>query len=189
MSDKDAFADRRRSQEEEYFHKREQELIAKMRKRGADEENRKQIAERTRITDETLLQELQAAGYTPETVALVELLPLVQVAWADGAVSTRERDVIVEKARGRGIEQGSEADRKLTEWLTERPSDDALGIALRGISAMLQARPPGERDAMRQELLSSCSGIASASGGVLGFGKVSDEEQALLDRIQGALEE
>lgn len=187
MSDKDAFADRRRSQEEEYFHKREQELIAKMRKRGADEASRTQMAELTRITDETLLQELQAAGYTAETVALVEVLPLVQVAWADGAISARERDVIVEKARGRGIEQGAEADRTLTAWLTERPSDDAFDTALRAISAMLQARPPEEREATREDLLASCTNIASASGGVLGFGKVSDEEQALLDRIGRAL--
>ncbi|MPZ20967.1 MAG: hypothetical protein GEV06_24150 [Luteitalea sp.] len=189
MSDKDAFTDRRRSQEEEYFHKREQELIAKMRRRGADEADRQQMTQRTGIADEALLQELQAIGYTPETVVLIDILPLVQVAWADGAVSTREREVIVEKARGLSIEQGSEADRKLTEWLTDRPSDDALSVALRAISAMLQARSPDQREATRQELLASCTGIASASGGVLGFGKVSDEEQALLDRIKLALEE
>jgi hypothetical protein len=188
VSDKDSFADRRRSQEEEYFHKREQELIAKMRKRGADEASRNQMAEQTGIGDEALLQELQAAGYTPETVALVHLLPLVQIAWADGSVSTRERDVVVEKARGRAIEQGSEADRKLTEWLTERPSEDAFATALRAITAMLQGRSQSEREATSQDLLSSCTNIASASGGVLGFGKVSDEEQALLDRIKRALE-
>jgi hypothetical protein len=188
VSEKDAFSDRRRSQEEEYFHKREQELIAKMRQRGADEANRKQLAERTGIGDETLLQELQAAGYTSETVVLVDLLPMVQVAWADGSISTRERDVIVEKARGRAVEQGSEADRKLTAWLTERPAEEAFDTALRAMSAMLQAQSQNEREARSQDLLSSCTNIASASGGVLGFGKVSDEEQALLDRIKRALE-
>lgn len=189
MSDKDAFADRRRTQEEDYFRKREQELIANMRRRAADEANRQRITEVTGIADEALLQELQALGYTPETVALLQLGPLVQVAWVDGGVSDRERDLIVEAARSRAIEEGSEADRQLAEWLATRPSDEAFSTALRAIKAMLQGRPPDEREATRRDLLSSCTDIASASGGVLGFRKVSEEERELLARIDRELED
>jgi hypothetical protein len=42
-------------------------------------------------------------GYVPETVMLLHLVPLVQMAWADGGVSNPERALIVEAARAPGI--------------------------------------------------------------------------------------
>jgi hypothetical protein len=188
MSDKEFFGDRRRAQEEEYFRKREQELIEKLRRRGEEAATRKAMAERTGVADEEILQDLQALGYTPETVMLLHVVPLVQVAWAEGNVSDREREMIVQAARSRGIAAGSEADRQLASWLTARPSDDFFDKTLRAIGAMLEGRPAAERDASQRDLLSYCSAIASASGGILGFGKVSDEERQLLARISQELE-
>lgn len=108
-------------------------------------------------------------GYTPETVMLLHLVPLVQMVWAEGHVSDRERDLIIEAARSPGIEAGSPADRQLAGWLTERPSDELFEKTLGAIGAVLQARPAEEREASRRDLLSYCTAIASASGGVLGF--------------------
>ena len=39
------------------------------------------------------------------------------------------------------------------------------------------------------DLIQRCEEIAAASGGILGFGKISAEERALLGRIQSALGE
>ena len=60
-----------------------------------------------------MLRELQVLGFTPETVALLPLVPLVQMAWAEGGVSDAERRLILQFARTRGIEEGSGADRQL----------------------------------------------------------------------------
>lgn len=122
-------------------------------------------------------------GYTPETVMLLHLVPLLQVAWADGGVSNRERALIVEAARTHGIEPESVADTQLATWLVERPSADFFEQTLNVIGKILRARPVDERDTAQHDLLAYCRAIASASGGVLGLGKVSAEEETALARI------
>jgi hypothetical protein len=188
VADKELFGDRRRTQEEEYFRRQEQELIEKLKQRGREEAARQRLAERSGVADEELLKDLQALGYTPETVMLLHLMPLIQMAWAEGDVSASERALIVEAARARGVEAGSAADQQLNIWLTHRPSDDLFEKTLRVIGAMLQAHPIEERDASQKDLVSKLTAIASASGGILGFGKVSGEEQQLLARITHEIE-
>lgn len=188
MADSDAFGTRRRGLEEDYFRRREQELVEKIRLRAEEQAGRRRLAETTGVTNEDILTDLQALGYTAETVRLLHLLPLVQIAWAEGDVSDRERGLIVEAARSHGVEPGSEADRQLADWLSTRPSEDFFGRTLRIIPAILEAGPSEEREARHRSLLDYCSAIASASGGLLGFGKVSDEERRLLSRISEELQ-
>src|SRR2546422_6799910 len=87
VAEKEFLGDRRRIQEEEYFQKQEQELIAKLQQRSREEAARRGMAERTGVVDHEILQELEKLGYTPETVMLFHLVPLLQVAWAEGDVS------------------------------------------------------------------------------------------------------
>jgi hypothetical protein len=188
VAEKDLFAERGRSLEEEYFRKREKELIDKMRQHAEAEAEQRRLGENAGVADEEILQDLQALGYTAETVTLLHVVPLVQMAWAEGNVSDRERDLIVEAARARGVEPGSPADRQLASWLTRRPSEDFFEKTLRAIGAILQARPAEERAASQKDLLSYCSAIASASGGILGFRTVSDEERQILSRISQEFE-
>lgn len=183
MTDKDAFKERGRALEEEYFHRKERELIAKMRERAAAESERQRIGSTTGVADPQLLQDLQELGYTAETISLLHLVPLVQMAWAEGHVSMRERDLIIEAARARGIESGSAADQQLAGWLAKRPSEELFTTTLRAIRAMLESRPDAERQAGEKDLLSYLTSIATASGGVLGFGAVNDEERAVLARV------
>jgi hypothetical protein len=188
MAENEVLGDRRRALEEEYFHNREKELIEKMRLRAEEEAGRRQMAERTGIVDEEILADLQALGYTLETVMLLHFVPLVQMAWAEGGVSERERSLIREAARSRGVEDGSAAARQLDRWLSTRPSEHLFESTMRAINAMLAARPAEERAVAERDMLSYCSAIASASGGILGFGKVSDEEHRLLRHISEELE-
>ena len=182
MTDKDAFKERGRALEDEYFHRKERELIAKMRERVQAETARQELGARTGVADAQLLADLQELGYTPETISLLHLVPLVQMAWAEGSVSMRERDLIVEAARARSIETESAADAQLPGWLTTRPSEALFTTTLRAIAAMLASRPESEREAGRKDLMSYLTSIASASGGVLGFGAVNDQERAVLER-------
>jgi hypothetical protein len=154
VTERDAFAGRARGLEEEYFRKREQELIEKLRSRAAAEAELQRLGEQSGVADEEILQDLRDLGYTPETVMLLHLVPLVQMAWAEGGVSDRERALIVEAARARGVEPGSPADQKLAEWLTSRPSERFFERTLRAIRAFLEACPAEEREASRRELLS-----------------------------------
>ena len=189
MAEKEFLGDRRRKEEEEYFRKQEQLLIDKLRQRAREEATRRDMAERTGVADQEILRDLEALGYTPDTVMLLHLVPLLQVAWAEGGVSERERALIIEAARARGIEPGSSADQQLAAWLATPPATEFFDKTLRVIGAILQALPPGERDGGMRDLLSYSTAIASASGGILGFGKVSQAEQRVLARITEELQQ
>jgi hypothetical protein len=188
VADNDLFGSRRRTHEDEYFRRQEQEVIEKLKQRGRDEATRRQLAERTGLADEDVLKDLMALGYTPETVMLLHLVPLVQMAWAEGSVSDRERELIVEAARARGIDAGSAADAQLTSWLTTRPSEALFDQTLRAIRTILEAGPADAREAGQRDLLAHLTSIASASGGILGFGKVSPQEQEVLSRVTAEIQ-
>jgi hypothetical protein len=188
VTDRDAFAERGHSLEEEYFRRKEKEVIEKMRRNAEADAERRRLGERAGVADDEVLRDLQELGYTQDTVMLLHLVPLIQTAWAEGGVSAKERDLIVRAARSRGIEAGSSADQQLMRWLTERPSEQLFERTLRAIRAILQARPPEERESNERDLLSLCTAIASASGGIVGFGAVSEEERQILAHISEELE-
>src|SRR5688572_16934416 len=187
VTDKDAFADRGRSLEEEYFHRKEREVIDKMRVRAAAEDQRRRLGEKAGVADEDVLRDLQELGYTPETVMLLHLVPLIQTAWAEGGVSDKERALIVKAARSRGITEGTPCDQQLNMWLSQRPSDEMFEKSLRAIRTILQAQPADAREASENDLLSLATAIAAASGGIVGFHAVSAEERQILTHITDEL--
>ncbi len=189
MTGKGAFADRKQTVEEEYFRKQELELIERMRQRTAQENERQELAATLGVTDAEILSALQEMGYARATVSLLYLVPLVQVAWAEGSVSKSERELILEAARLRGIEAGSAAYEQLIGWLNEQPTEEFFARTLRVISALLQALPPEQREAGKRDLVAYCTQVAGISGGFVSFGgKVCQEERELLERIAAQLE-
>jgi hypothetical protein len=187
MADNEHITSDMRSREEEYFRKKDRELVEKLRRSAAEKDARQALETMSGIHDPGLLQELEALGFTPDTVSLLPLVPIVQVAWAEGGVSEAERRLIVQFARQRGIEPGSTADRQLSAWLQERPADEVFARATRLVRAMLD-NPDGAGVPLRaDDLIHQCEEIAAASGGVLGFRKISPEERALLGQIEAAL--
>lgn len=187
MVDKDAFAERGRSLEEEYFRRKEKEVIEKMRRKAEADDQRRRLGEQAGVADEEVLRDLEELGYTPETVMLLHLVPLIQTAWAEGGVTPRERELVIKAARTRGVTAGSAADEQLTRWLSQRPSEALFEKTLRAIRAILQAQSPEIRAASENDLLSLATTIASASGGIVGFRAVSDEERQILAHIQDEL--
>lgn len=187
MPQDDAFADRRRKSEEDYFQKRDRELIEKMRKAAAAERARQEMGAKIGVDDPELIQEMEAVGFTPDTIVLLPLVPVIQVAWAEGGVSDSEAKLIVELARSRGIVAGSGADHQLAEWLKRRPDEQVFARAMRLIRALLDTHPQERHDLTPDALVSYCESVAAASGGFLGINKVSSEERALLASITAAL--
>jgi hypothetical protein len=183
----DALSKRGRALEDEYFRKKDRELMEKFRQAAATEQARKDLGRKAGLDDPELVQELHDLGFTPETVVLLPLVPIIEVAWAEGGITRAERELIVRLARNRGIEAASAADRQLSEWLTSQPADTVFARARRLIRAMLESAsaPAGELNA--DDLVKYCEEIASASGGILGIGRISAEERALLSSIAADL--
>jgi hypothetical protein len=176
--DKDIFAERGRSLEEDYFRKKDKALIDKMRAAAAADQKRADMGQKVGITDPELLQELEALGFTPDTVVLLPLMPLLQVAWAEGGISNAERAILVQLARSRGVADGSAADRQLGQWIAVNPGDAVFAQATRLIRAMLDA--PAAGGVTADDLVKQAEAIAAASGGVFGINRISAEERQLL---------
>lgn len=175
----------KREHEENYFRRQDQALIDKMRRAAAAEAARREIGEKTGLQDPELLKDIEQLGFTADTVALLPLMPLVEVAWAEGGVSGPERAMLIAFARTRGIVEGTAADRQLRAWLHTRPEAGVFSQANRLTGAMLAAHGAGDLKA--DDLVKQCEAIAAASGGVLGIGKVSAEEKTALAQIAAAL--
>ncbi len=183
MPDDNPLGDRGRAFEEDYFRKKDRELIEKMRAASAADDARRELSSRTGLQDPALIQDLQALGFSPDTAILLPLVPLVQMAWAEGGVSDAERKLILQFARARGVEESSAADRQLAEWLSKRPDPQVFARAGRLIRAMLDAPAAAAGTLTADDLVKYCEDIAAASGGILGINRVSSDERALLNTL------
>jgi hypothetical protein len=152
----------------------------------------KALAEKLRVDNQELLQRVADLGLTRETGAAILLAPLVQVAWAEGEVTHREREAVLAIAAARGIVAGTPPHQQLEAWLRKRPKDALFETALEVMKAGLAVLSPAERDERIKEIAEGCKRIAEASGGglakLLGFGTgVSGEEAAVLEAITAKL--
>ena len=187
MAERDGLSDQGRKREEDYFRKRDRELIERMKQAAAAEKERRELEAKTGLHDPELLKDLQELGFTPDTIQLLPIVPILQVAWAEGGVSDAERKLILQLARARGIVDGSAADRQLNDWLKQRPSGHVFASATRLIRAMIDHPTEAIGELSADDVIKYAESIASASGGMFGIGKVSAEERATLAQIASAL--
>ena len=184
MAEKDKFAEREHWLEEEYFGRKNQELIKRLRERRAREADRQKMAEMMGVDDQEVLGALQDLGYTSETIPLLHIVPLVEVAWTEGGVADRERGMIFRIAEARGVQSGGAAHEMLSHWLENRPSERFFENSLRAIRVVLDLLPEEQRRASRRDLIAYCNQIASAvSSGIFGPGGIWEEERALISHI------
>jgi hypothetical protein len=184
----DAMQERGRALEEEYFRRKDRELVEKIRRAAEAKAEHAALGSATGLTDPALLDELRALGFTPDTVNLLPLLPMLQVAWAEGGITDAERDQLLKIAAARGITEGSAASEQLIQWMVHRPADAVFTGAGRLIAAMLASGSQPVANLSADDLVKYCESIASASGGIFGvFGRVSAEEKALLGSIAAEL--
>ena len=189
--DKDIFKERERSLEEEYFRTHDAKLIEKLRERGKVEEIVEALAVTLQIDDPTLLRRIMALGVTLDTGPAFLMAPLVQVAWAEGGVTDREREKVLQIAAERGVDTSSPAYTQLQEWLRTRPADAIFETAVEAIKSGLSVLTPAERADRVKRIVDACREVASASGGLgrlLGLGTgVSSEEESILDAMTATL--
>jgi len=191
MEKRDAFKERQRGLETEYFHKQDLQLIEELRKRGHLDEIARALAEKLQVDDPELLRRLRDLGVTADTGPAILLAPLVQVAWAEGKVSQAERRTILAIVAAGGIEAGSPAHALLSKWLEHQPPNELFEAALAVIKAGLSVLPPAEREERLGRIIETCTRVARASGGLgwlLGAeSNVSSNEARLLGAITARL--
>ena len=123
--------------------------------------------------------------------ALLLLMPLVEMAWAHGAVSAREKRVIFEAARAASIDARDALNETLDELLKYRPGRDFFDDCRARIDRTLRSMTVKDRRALHARLIALCRAVAAAAGDRSPMDlnhHISPEEQALLERYAALLD-
>lgn len=182
------FREREKAMEENFFRQQDAKLLDKLRQQSKLDEVAAALVEKLGVDNPELLVRARELGITADTAAAFLLAPLVQVAWAEGTVTKREREAVLTIARERGVEDGSKAQEQLNAWLTARPDDALFDAAVEVIKVGLEVLPPKEKEQRIKRITDACHKVAEASGSeiarLLGLGDgVSSEETSILDTI------
>ncbi len=178
--------DRRESLEEEFFHKLQSEQLATLRTELERKQTREELRAACGIADEAILDKLIELGLSGVAMAAMSMVPLVWVAWADGAVQESERKAVLQAAHDRGIEDGGAAHKMLGEWLTARPRKELFDAWRTYTRALADTLVPSQRSQLRGQVVGLARQVAQSAGGFLGIHKISHQEEAALSEIEAA---
>lgn len=178
--------DRGRALEDEFFRKEDQRLTARLRELQEKAASREALGKVSGIKNEAILDKLIQLGIRAEVVAALALVPLVEVAWADGSIDERERRQILERAEKGGIAPDSTDHALLQTWLERRPDRKLLSAWIQMVEGLSEQMSPEQVGALRADLIERARSIASASGGFLGVGKVSAAEADMIQKLESA---
>ncbi len=142
------------------------------------------------MTDNELIAELEYLGIDADSYRIVALLPLIQVAWADGEIQASEREFIMRAARSYGLVEGRSGE-ILASWLQRTPTPDEVAHG-RKVLVALTMRHRGMGSDLGPNTLSDiqamCLDVARSAGGLFDtFFTVDDNERRALDEITRAL--
>jgi len=169
--------------ENAFFLKQDKKLteqLAAMKKMKETKENLKKVSG---IENEAVLQKLIDLKIPPHIVASLSMIPLVEVAWADGAIGEKEHEAILKAAK-----LDSDIDRELLKsWLAHKPEPALLEAWTFYINGICEKISDDEKKLLQKTLLSHAYNIANAEGGFLGVGsKLSKQEKAMLQKLEAS---
>jgi uncharacterized tellurite resistance protein B-like protein len=183
----DFLGDRKKALEESFFAKENARLAAKLKAERASQAASEALAAASGIRDAAILKKLVDLSLGPDTWLAISLVPLVEVAWADGSIDAKERQAVLGAAAQNGIQSGTPAASLLENWLTTRPGPEVLrtwGEYTVAVCAKLDAP---QRQALAVDILGRARAVAAATGGILGLGnKISDAEARVLSELEKA---
>jgi len=185
--DKDTmFGTRGSDLEEAFFAQQNRRLLAELKQQAEKRDRREALAKATGIHLESILDKLIELDVNVERAAAFTLIPLVEVAWADGEVHDRERKAILEAAAAKGVEPGSIPCQLLEGWLGTKPEPRLLEVWKEYTRALVATFDAEQKAALQHDLLDRARAVAEAAGGFLGVGKISAAEAAMLADLEKA---
>jgi hypothetical protein len=177
---------RRQTLEDMFFYEQDRRIIEQRAKLQQIKQTKANLARVSGIHDDALREKLIELDIGAETLTTLIGVPLIEVAWADGAMDDKERKKLFEYAEKAGLRQKGLDPKVMSVWLEKKP-DPALFEAWKHyIQTLCKELGAHERKALEDEVMADARSIAVAAGGVLGFAKISAEEKAMLKAIEEA---
>ena len=180
--------ERGRALEDQFFEKENQEKLSAMKHKLDTQRSKDELRRASGMSDDAVLDRLVALGLRANTIAALSLVPLVQVAWADGAIQDNERTAILQGAHGKGLEEGTDGYELLQSWLKNQPGDELFTAWESYIKALASQLNDEQNRLLKTQIVGFAKMVATAAGGILGFGKVSASEEAVLTQIEAAFQ-
>ena len=125
-------------------------------------------------------------GVHAETFVALSIVPLTEVAWADGAIDVKEEQAILTRAAQSGVTPGPTSYDLLKSGWSAGPSRDSSPRGSIWSRASTSICPPSRSQALRVALVERALAAASASGGVLGVGKILSAEAEMIHQPESA---
>lgn len=183
----DAFDDRRKALEDQFFKQQNDAALKKLKDQRELAATKEEIQRLTGITSDAVLSALADLKLGGAAVMVMSMYPLVEVAWADGSVHPKERKVVMQQAENVGLAPGSEAALLLAQWLDEKPELSWHQLWADYVSELVKKMKPEDRELLKNEVLGRARLVAEAAGGFLGAGfAVSKAEKSTLERLEKA---
>jgi hypothetical protein len=161
-------------------------LIEKLQTLKKMQESKQALAEVSGITNDQVLEKLVSLGTTPQTLAALAVVPLVEVAWADGEVDEKERETILKGLGESGVPVGGTEYQLIETWLERRPGSELLKAWQQYVHGLCEKMNDAERAAFRDEVLKRTRMVAEASGGFAGLWKISATEREMIEQLEAS---
>jgi hypothetical protein len=163
MSD-DIFRKREAYLEEEYFRKKEFELLEKLKSVFKKQQDKEALRKASGVTDEAVLDRMVEINAHGEGLAAFQLYPLIELAWADGDLSEGEASAVLMAGEQQGLRPGTKAFEMLEHRLREGPNPEARKIWFLYAEELRKHLTPRELEKVRDDLLERARAVVAATG-------------------------
>ncbi|MBU4199754.1 MAG: TerB family tellurite resistance protein [Verrucomicrobia bacterium] len=179
----------RQNLEDLFFRKEDQKLIEQFRAIQKMKETQETLAKVSGIRNEAILKKLVELNVRPETLVSLSLVPLIEIAWADGHVDAREKKAILSAVNQSKKSLGNRDHELLERWLNHRPPAQLLEAWIHFTRGLCERLSREEVTALKEEFIKQGRAIADASGGFFHLsGNISKAEAALLQKLESAFD-
>ncbi len=171
------------SEMDDYLDYLKDQVTYKLHEETHTKQGRADLIRSTGVDDLVLTDELAELGITADGVIALRLFPLVLVAWAEGGITSTEREAVMAEALRFGISDESTAWLILDNWLKTQPSALCLDAWKRYTHDTFVQMTDVAAQRLIELTTRQMTSVAKSSGGHLGYGKVSEKEQVMINQI------
>lgn len=174
---------------EAFFFQLDNDLKKQLCNQLEHEDLKERLQTATGIRDPQLLDYMAQCNFQPSAVTALMLVPSIFVAWADGWVTDDEDRAVLAIAIAKGLGSDDDSMAIIQQWLQTRPPQTLWNLWCEYARTLYRTMPPRYYRSLRDEVLIHAKTVAKASGGWMGFGKVSRAEQQILDETERVMNE
>jgi len=160
----DIFGKREKYFEEEYFRKKDFELLEKLKGVFQKKMDKEALRQASGVTNEQMLDRMLEIQVNGEMMAAFQLYPLVEIAWADGDLSESEARSVLSAGEEHGIRPGTKAHEMLEQRLHKGPDPEVRKIWFLYAEELRKNLTPRELETFREDLLARARAVVESTG-------------------------